>query len=62
MKMNELQGRDIVDVRAMTPSEVTKSGLASGIMLRMSDGRRFFCTGLVSEDHGALTDQPALPV
>lgn len=66
MKLNELQGREIVDARPMTAAEVTRAAFGdnytSGTVLRMSDGRRFFTPGLKSEDFGEFEDAPALPV
>lgn len=61
MKLKELIGRTITEVRPMTANEVTVSGLASGIVIIMSDGRRYFSTGLKSEEFGAFSGAPAIP-
>lgn len=65
MKMKDLIGRTVTEVRAMTAAEVTAAAFgdnyATGTLIVMSDGLRFFTPGLKSEDHGELTDAPALP-
>lgn len=65
MKCNELIGKTVTEVRPMTAAELTKAAFGDnyvgGVVMVLSDGRRFFTPGIVSEDHGALTDAPALP-
>lgn len=66
MKCNELIGKTVTECRPMTAAELTAAAFGanyeSGTTFILSDGRKFFTPGIVSEDHGALTDAPALPV